>query len=145
MYISTQLVKLIERSADKLSRRWVENVRRRPELRTYHKFDPEELYRRAHSVYSQLGKWISHETTKEDIERYYKALGAQRKREGFEVSEVIQALIITRRLIWLKVLADGVLDTALDLHKAVELNNRAALFFDRAIYFTAKGYEDEIL
>ncbi len=145
MYISDQLVKLIERSADDLSKRWVEDVQSRPELNTYHGFDSAELYRRAHNVYSQLGKWISRETSKADVERYYKAMGARRKREGFEISEVIQALIITRRLIWLKVLAEGVLDTALDLHKAVELNNRAVLFFDRAIYVMAKGYEDEVL
>lgn len=145
MYMSQDFVKIIERSADKLSKRWVKEVLKRPELKTYHTLDERELHQRAYNVYSQLGKWVSQETTKADVERHYKALGAQRKREGFDISEVIQALIITRRLIWLKVLADGVLDTALDLHKAVDLNNRAVLYFDRAIYFAAKGYEDEVL
>ncbi|TFG91783.1 MAG: hypothetical protein E4H15_05165 [Syntrophobacterales bacterium] len=68
-------------------------------------------------------------------------MGAQRRKEGFALSEVIQALITTRRYLWLKVLSDGLLDTALDLHKGLDLNNRVVLFFDRAIYFTAKGYE----
>jgi hypothetical protein len=143
MYISQKLVELIERDADKLSKKWLEEVQKRPETPTYHTFDPDELYRRAHMVYSQLGKWISYETRKEDIATHYTALGAQRRREGFALSEVIHALILTRRFLWLKVLSDGFLDTALDLHKGLDLNNRAVLFFDRAIYYTALGYEKE--
>ncbi len=143
MFISQKLVELIERDADKLTIRWLEDVRKRPETPTYHTFDRDELYHRAHTVYSQLGKWISYETTKEDIATHYIALGVQRRKEGFALAEVIEALILTRRYIWLKVLSDGLLDTAMDLHKAMELNNRVILFFDRVIYYTAKGYEKE--
>lgn len=142
MFISQKLVELIEHDADKLSTRWLEDVRKRPETPTYHNFDPDELYRRAHVVYSHLGKWISYETTKEEIAAHYTALGAQRRKEGFAISEVVEALILTRRYVWLKVLSDGLLDTALDLHKALELNNRVILFFDRAIYYTILGYEN---
>ena len=143
MFISEKLVKMIEHDADKLSIRWLEDVRKRPETPTYHTFEPDELYRRVHLVYSQLGKWISYETSKEDIAAHYTALGAQRRKEGFALSEVIYALTLSRRYIWLKVLSDGFLDTALDLHKAMELNNRVILFFDRAIYYTALGYENK--
>ena len=143
MFISQKLVELIERNADQLATKWLEDVRKRPETPTYHTFDRDRLYRRVHLVYSHLGKWISYENTKEDIAAYYTALGAQRRREGFGLSEVIEALMLTRRYIWLKVLSDGFLDTALDLHKAMELNNRVVLFFDRAIYYTAVGYEKE--
>ena len=143
MFISQKLVEMIERDADKLTVRWLEDVRKRPEAPTYHTFDSDELYRRAHLVYSQLGKWISYETSKDEIAAHYTALGGQRRKEGFALSEVIEALILTRRYIWLKILSDGFLDTALDLHKAMELNNRVILFFDRVIYYTALGYERE--
>ena len=143
MFISQKLVELIERHADQLATKWLEDVRKRPETPTYHTFDRDRLYRRVHLVYSQLGKWVSYETTKEDIAAHYTALGAQRRKEGFALSEVIYALTLSRRYIWLKVLSDGFLDTALDLHKAMELNNRVILFFDRAIYYTALGYENK--
>jgi hypothetical protein len=117
------------------------DLRQHKETPTYHTYDERELYKRAFNVYSNLGKWISRETTKEDIARHYKALGAQRKEEGFSLSEVIQALIIARRHIWLKVQSEGFLDTILDLYQAMELNNRVVLFFDRAIYYAAVGYE----
>jgi hypothetical protein len=141
MFISQKLVEMIEHDADKLTIRWLEDVRKRPETPTYHTFDPDELYRRAHLVYSQLGKWLSYETTKEEVAEHYIALGAPRRKEGFSLAEVLEALILTRRYIWLKVLSDGFLDTALDLHKALELNNRVILFFDRVIYYTAVGHE----
>jgi len=68
-------------------------------------------------------------------------LGSSAPERGFALSEVIHALILTRRYIWLKVLADGFLETALEMHQGLDLVNRVILFFDRAIYYTAKGYE----
>jgi hypothetical protein len=140
-YISDKLIKLIENNAKQLSTNWLKDVRNHPTTPTYHAYDERELYDRAFDVYSRLSKWISRETSKEEIYEHFFALGVQRRKEGFAVSEVIQALIITRRHIWLKVMSEGFLDTALDMYKALELNNRVILFFDRAIHFTALGYE----
>ena len=142
-YMSDKLVKLIEKNAEKLSKNWLSDVRNHPTTPTYHVYNEKELYDRAFDVYSRLSKWISKETSKEEIYDHFFALGVQRRKEGFTVSEVIQALIITRRHIWLKVLSEGFLDTALDMYKALELNNRVILFFDRAIHYTAMGYENE--
>lgn len=139
--IFQKLVDLIERNAAELTNNWLADVRREMSQTTYQKFDNIELYNRAFRVYSQLGRWISRETTKEDIARDYMALGAERRKEGFALSEVIHALILIRRNLWKKILAEGVLDTTLDLYQAIELNNRVTLFFDRAIYYTAVGYE----
>jgi len=140
-FISDKLIKLIERDAHQLTKNWLNNVQNHSTTPTYHTYDQDKLYQRAFRVYSQLGKWISRETSKEDIEKYYTTIGKQRRKEGFALSEVIQALIITRRHVWLKVLSEGLLDTVLDHHQALELNNRVILFFDRAIFYAALGYE----
>ena len=134
---------LIERQANELSKNLIQDLRRHAGTPTYHTYDEKELYDRAFNVYSNLGKWISRETDKENIAKHYMALGAQRREEGFALSEVIQALIIARRHIWLKVQSEGFLDTILDLNQAMELSNRVVLFFDRAIYYTAIGYEQK--
>lgn len=136
-----RLVKLIESHADELSRNLLQDLRKRDSTSTFHTYDEKEIYERAFSVYSHLGKWISRETTKEEIAKRYTALGMKRRKEGFALSEIIQALIMTRRHLWLKVLAEGFLDTALDLNQALDLNNRVMLFFDRAIFYTAVGYQ----
>ncbi len=143
MLPTRRLVDLIERNADALSKAWLKDVQGRDDMPTYQADDPDRLYERAYRVFSQLGKWISSPTTKQDIRTHYTVLGAERYREGFRLSEVVQALTLTRRHLWLKVLFEGLLDTALDLHGAMELNNSVVLFFDRAILSTIKGYEAE--
>ncbi|MEN6466167.1 MAG: hypothetical protein ABFD62_13380 [Syntrophaceae bacterium] len=139
--LSINLVRLIERNTDKLTRRVMEDIKKHPGAGTYRNLDEAQLYKRVFEVYHQFNHWMSDETTKEDIERVYRILGKQRQEEGFALSEVIQALIIARRHIWLLVDSESFLDTALDLHNAIDLVNRSILFFDRAIYFTAVGYE----
>jgi len=140
--VSRKLVNLIESNADELTIRCINNLTDHPCTQTYRTYDESRLYKRVFRVYSQLGKWISRETTKEEIADHYEALGAQRKKEGFKLSEVIQALIITRRHLWLKVLAEGFVDNVMELNQALALNNRVILFFDRAMYYTIKGYEE---
>jgi len=139
--ICQQLVDLIERNAGRLTQDWLADVQRRPETPTYHDYPEDKLYERVHDVYYNLGNWIRRQTTAADVARVYTALGRQRHGEGFALSEVLEALILTRRHLWLLVLREGLLDTALVLHQALELNARAVLFFDRAMYFTALGYE----
>ena len=141
---SLTLLRLVEDNAEELAHRCVELVKSHPGTPTYQGYDEDELYERAYSVYSQLGRWLSADTTKEDVRRIYTALGARRRKEGFALSEVIQALIITRRVLWGKVENAGILDTALDLHLALKLSNHTILFFDRAMLYAAQGYEEAV-
>jgi hypothetical protein len=143
MVLSNRLVQLIERNADKLTRRWIEIVRTHEGTPTYHSYDEDKLYERAFSVYSQLGKWLSAETTNEEVKGIYTALGAQRRKEGFKLSELLEALLVSRQVLWAKVESEGLLDTALDLNQALELNDRTVAFFDRCAVYAAQGYEKD--
>jgi hypothetical protein len=141
MPLSRKLVGLIEANAEELTKKWMEIVRTHPDTPTYHTYDQDQLHERAYSVYSQLGKWLSDATTKDEIRNIYSTLGRHRREEGFGLSEVLQALTITRRVLWLKIESDGLLDSALDMSLAMHLSNRTILFFDRAMFYTALGYE----
>lgn len=141
MPYSRKLVDLIEKNADRLSAECVKRLKAHPNAPTYHGYDAERLYRRAYRVYSQLGRWISRDASREEVGRVYIALGVQRHEEGFALSEVIQALLITRHVLWDEVLEEGLLDNALDLHLAVELYTLVSRFIDRAVVFTSIGYE----
>jgi hypothetical protein len=143
MVVPGKLVELIERNADQLTLRWLDIVRTHENTPTYHTYDRDELYQRAFVVYSQLGKWLSAATTKEEIRKIYGQLGAQRHREGFNISEVLEALLITRQVLWIKVESEGLLNTALDLHQALDLNDRISAFFDRCAVYAAQGWESE--
>jgi hypothetical protein len=139
--LSQKLVRLIESNADTLTKRMIKDIKKHPGADTYRTYDETKLYNRVFQVYSQFDNWMSDKTSKEDIKNIYMALGKQRRQEGFALSEVIQALIITRRHIWLLVESEGLLDTALDLRLAIDLINRSIVFFDRAIYFATVGFE----
>jgi hypothetical protein len=138
---SRRLVHLIESNAVELTRRYLEDVQRHPRLPTYRDFDQRELYNRAYSVYSQLGKWISKESSHEEVKETWTELGRIRRQEGFPLSEVILSLCLLRRHLWEKVQDEGFVDSAMDLLQALELQNRVVLFFDRAVFFAAVGYE----
>lgn len=139
---SRKLADLIERSADELTKRYVRDIRRDPRMPSYQGFDQKEIYKRAFLVYSQLGKWVARETDKEELRKYWRALGRQRRREGFPFSEIVLSLCHIRELLWDKVLSSGLLDTAADLQQAVALDRRVVVFFDRALYQAALGYEE---
>ena len=142
--ISERLVKLIEDNADTLTKNWLRDVRQNPTTPTYQKFSEEKLYQRAHFVYSQLGHWISRATSKGEVRSYYVKLGEERFSEGFALYEVVSAIILLKRHLWLHILSDGQLSTAFELYQSLELNNRVVLFFDRAVFYTIIGYEEAV-
>lgn len=141
--LSKNLVSLIHRYTDTLTKRVMADIRKHPGTKTFRSLDETQLYGRVYEIYVEFNHFMSEETNKEAIERVYTTLGRQRREEGFALSEVIQALIIARRHIWLLVDDESFLDTAMDLRNGMDLVNRSILFFDRAIYFTAVGYESK--
>lgn len=141
---SRRLVDLIEQNADELTTGYVKDIQRDPRMPSYQGFDQREIYKRAYLVYSQLGKWVSRETTREEVRNYWRALGRQRHREGFPFSEIVLSLCHIRRLLWEKIQSAGLLDTALDFYQAMDLHHRVAVFFDRAVYNAALGYEEHV-
>ena len=127
--------------ANELATNWMKIVRNHQMTRSYQAFDLEKARDRALTVFTQLSRWLLGDFTKGDIESTFTALGAMRRREGFALAEVIRALTVTRRVLWFKVQAEGLVNKGLGPQPALELNNRVLLFFDRAMYFTAVGFE----
>ena len=135
------LITLIEKSADELTRKWMDIVRTHPDMPTYRTYDEGKLYDRAYSVYSQLGKWLSDETSKEEIQSIYLTLGKQRREENFRLSELLLALVITRRVLWLMLPKGDLLEDVSSLYDGLDVTNHTILFFDRAMVYAAQGYE----
>jgi hypothetical protein len=141
--ISQKLVHLIEDHARELSGRWLKDVRQHADTFTYHHFPEDKLRERAFDVYSQLNHWIQSEDSRQHVEQIYRALGAERYREGFRLSEVVKALILTKRHLWFFILEQGLFDSVTELYQVLELYNSVILFFDRAVHFTVVGFETE--
>jgi hypothetical protein len=134
-----ELVRLIESSADGLAEMMVSKVRESPRMAAYHRFGDEELAERARLVYANLGKWLEEESEGLVEEEYYR-LGERRCQERIPLSQVIWALLLTRRTLWEFIELQG-WDTASDLQRTLDLEIFVVRFFDRAILHTACGYE----
>ena len=67
---------------------------------------------RVGDLYSKLGKKEQAIQQFSRIAEYYTDEGVQRRREGFKLSEVVLAFLVTRRVLWFKVQEEKLLDRA---------------------------------
>ncbi len=140
--LSTSLVQLIEKNGDVLAKNWLEDVTHNVKTPFYHGFDEKLLYDRAFELYKNLGKFLALEIPKQEVAAYYRKYGQDRCREGFPLAQLIYSFVLFRRHLWLHVLHSRFFDTTYELLRAMELNNRVILFFDRGLYNMALGYGD---
>ncbi len=140
--LSQRLIELIGQNAEQIAKEWLKDVTHNARTPFYHSFDPDRLYERAVDMYKKLGHWLSLQTGKEKTTEFYKKYGQERHREGFPLPELIYSFILFRRHLWLFILHAGFFDTAYELLRGMELNNRVILFFDRALFNMTLGYEE---
>ncbi len=57
------------------------------------------------------------------------------------MSQVVFSLIRTKNHLWDFIRASGLVGSAVDLYQQQELVRLLTSFFDKAIYYTAQGYE----
>lgn len=140
-YLSDYLVRLIEKNAEVITVRWLNDVTTGKSTPTYAKSDSDKILTRNRMVISQLGKWLGGSYPDKDIKKFYRELGRDRKDEGFGLSEVLSALSISRKHIWEFAISQGMWNKPIDIFMALELERRIMLFFDKAAYHIARGYE----
>lgn len=139
--ISDTMVRMIETHAASLAQQWLDYVRRDPDTFTYHSFPEHKLTARIENVYAHLNHWLQ-DADRSEVEEVYRRLGEKRFQEGFQLSEVVKALMVARRIVWQFVEIQG-FSGAGELYRALEMEDGVNLFFDRAICFTVMGFEKE--
>ena len=137
-----RLVSLIEDHAEELAITVARRLRDDPRTAEYRRFSDTQRTERARDVYANLGRWLE-EASEDEIEEEYVALGRKRRREEVPLSQVVMALLLTRRNLWQWVEAQGA-DSVLELRQQLDLEILVVRFFDRAIYHTIRGYEAEV-
>jgi cell fate (sporulation/competence/biofilm development) regulator YlbF (YheA/YmcA/DUF963 family) len=144
--IYSKLIQLIEDNAEELTRRLCKDLLSREETKNYKKLSEDVVCERVYDVYSKLDKWLSKEKQDSgEVRKYYTELGKKRFKEGIPLHEVVMALMLIKRHLWLYVREKHFFDSTYECYQALEMNNKVVLFFDRAIYFTTMGYEEEML
>ena len=142
--ISDKLIALIEKNADKIIARWTERLSSDPATPSFSQDALQRFDAKAHMVIQELGEWIGYDKPQEDIIRHYSQEGIGLFNLGIPLCEGARALILLKRTIWLFVLESSIFESAMELHQIRELNDRVALFFDRAQYNFIMGYMEEM-
>jgi len=141
--ISEKIVGMIKENADTLTNRLCKDLLSREETKGYRKLNKDIVYERVYDVYSRLDSWLEGDKVKGEVRDHYMKLGVQRFHEDIPLSDVVMALMLIKRHLWLFVQEYNFFDSSFQMMQALEFNNRVVLFFDRAIYFTCIGYENE--
>lgn len=139
--LSDKLVELIEVHADQIAGLWLEDVTTNTSTPTFHDFDRKALYARVHLVISHFGKWLQGSYHGQDIATFYTGLGRERREEGFRLREVVSALSLIKKHFWDFALTRETWSRTIDIYMVLEFARRISIFFDRAVYYVAKGYD----
>ena len=143
MMFSYRLVRLIESHADDLVTALEERVKVNSQVSHFRNIAAHELRERVYEIYRHLGEWLLGKNEL-DIEQRYREIGARRFQQGVPLSEVVQAIVLVKENLWEFLKSEAVMDRAVEIMGELELLQMLEMFFDRAIYYAAVGYEQAI-
>ena len=141
MMFSYRLVRLIESHADALARGLEEKVAGSDQVNHFRQIPARELRERVYEIYRHLGEWLLGKNEL-DIEHRYREIGMRRAQQRVPLSEVVQAIVLTKENLWQFLKSEKVMDGAVEILGELELLQMLEMFFDRAIYYAAVGYEE---
>jgi len=143
MMFSYRLVRLIESHADALAAGLEEKVQANSQVSHFRNLSLQELRERVYEIYRHLGEWLLGKNEL-DIEHRYREIGARRAQQHVPLSEVVQAIVLVKENLWEFLKSEAVMDRAVEIMGELELLQMLEMFFDRAIYYAAVGYEEEV-
>jgi len=142
-FLFNRFVKLIEENHQEITNRFMNDLLKHADTAAYRNIDRDFIYESSDRIYRDLSKWIAREYPKKKIEERYSTIGKDSYISRIPFHQAQKALVLQKRHLWLFVI-DMLDDDNTMYMEAIELNNRVALYFDRAIYYMLKGYEKMI-
>ena len=130
MMFSYRLVRLIETHADALAAGLQERVQASPYVTHFRDLSAQELRERVYEIYRHLGEWLLGKNEL-DIEHRYREIGARRAQQKVPVSEVIQAIVLTKENLWEFLKSEAPEERTVEIMGELELLQMLEMFFDR--------------
>jgi hypothetical protein len=151
--LAARLIQLIENHADSLTRETLEEILTNPRTASFRAVPRDELEPRVHALYRNLGNWIG-DPGEDKVRQEYEAWGRTRFRQGIPLSEIVYTLILAKHHLRRYIRDHGLVEYSGDrvvrsellpvqMYSVQELNAMIGEFFDRALYYLARGYESE--
>jgi len=138
--IAVRLVRLIEQHSDDLTEGLLRKFETSPRTSDLKKVPEHELRARSHEIICNLSDWLLSKADS-DVERRYRAIGELRASQEVSLAHVCWGIMLTKEHIWNFLQREGFLRGPLEIFGEMELLRLLDQFFDRAICYTAEGYE----
>jgi len=141
--IGNRLFQIVESHSQELAVNLARKLRTSERTPGYRAIPEEDLVKLALQVYENLSDWLLTKTVS-DIELQYSQLGERRAKEGIPLSQLIWALLMSKEELWSLLQHERLADRILELYGEREFARMLDNFFDQALYFGARGYEQGI-
>jgi hypothetical protein len=133
--------RFIEKFHEQIKEDFLEDAFNKRELLSHHQMGKEMLEELADAICSEFTRNIDRKTAVQEIADKYVRMGIRCSEQRVSYSEMVRVFILLKRHIWLFFQESDFAGQPYDVRSIVALNNRTALFFDRAIFYFLVGYE----
>jgi uncharacterized protein len=125
---------------EEIASMWLQDLRLSAQTPSYRAISDEELVNASEFALNQVGEYFSGEPSGEDISEFFYTLGSTRAAQKLPLPELISAILLLKREIWISSRTHGVWESAMDLQRALDMSRELGRFFDRAVYYAVQGY-----
>jgi len=125
---------------EEIASMWLQDLRISAQTPSYSVVSDAELVNASEFALTQVNQYFSGDSSDDNIGEFFHNLGATRAAQGLPLPELISAILLLKREVWMSARTHGVWESAADLQKAVDLSRELGRFFDRAVYYSTAGY-----
>jgi 8-oxo-dGTP diphosphatase len=136
MVLSNILIKVIDKDREEITRCWADEVRASiPPLVPYMR-----ILKGINKVVLQgIKEGLEKKKKPFEAKRFIEA-GMQMRSLGIPLPDILNALALSRKNIWIHVIKQRILSSPLEIYSTLELNNRIIFLYDKVNYHITKGY-----
>jgi len=142
MYVD-KMIEITTKHAKKIAEEVCKNLRENVRTPWYHSQSHQWCVLRCEDLYKNMAKlYYSEKPYYAEVDEYFSKFAKMKHKEGTPLHELIYAIIMIRRQIWLFVEGKSLVETGIDLQQRIEASGNMIHLFDRAIYCVIKNYEE---
>jgi hypothetical protein len=138
------MASLLEANAKSLAAIWLEEVKKTDYMNTYRALADGLVMHRGYHVYLMFIKWLQAGADDKDIAIDFEAIGIQRYKENFPLSEVMYALYLTKKVFWEFLITNEEVKKTFDMNQSPEVISVFNNYFDLGNFFIVRGYLNEL-
>ncbi len=139
---ASKLIEITERHAEAIAKQWYNNIKMNPRTSYYHTMPEEKAVQQAMNYYNRFVKLFLSDSPFEEAQTLFAKYAEDSFMARIPLPQLIYAITLMRRHMWLYTQYENVFTTAVEHHQATESLNRTILMFDYATYVIVSKYEE---